>query len=302
MALPIILDTDVGDDIDDAYALAFICRSPEFDLRAVTTVYGHTQERARLAASIMQRAGHAPVPVACGASGGLTVAHTRGAERRLNFDGFNQRHIGLPADELPPVDQRTAAQLIIDTVRAQPGEVVPVAIGALTNIALALVLDPELAEMIPRIVIMACEFEEGFPEWNIVCDPIAAEIVLNSGVPIAITPWIIGSRGTLSTEQLERVMTSTTPLGQVIASCTQAWIDDHPGERPHLYDPLAVLGIIRPDLFTWKQGSVEIATHAHGEQQVGMSTFIEDEASPHRIMTDLQVQPALDEIIARVTR
>jgi inosine-uridine nucleoside N-ribohydrolase len=295
--IPVILDTDIGDDIDDAFALALICSSPECDLRAVTTVYGDTVERARLAATVLTHGGRCGVPVGIGCPGGLSVRHRRGLERLRTRDGLNQAGLGLAAEALPPPDRRHAAQLIIDTIRAGDGDVVPIAIGALTNLALALTMDPGLANRIPRLVLMAGEFERGFAEWNIACDPVAAEIVFSSGIAVELTPWTIGSLGTLTISEVDRLAGSAGPLAGFVATCTQAWMATHPGETPHLYDPLAVVGMLRPELFTWRTGTVAIETA--GALTCGTSRMTEG-AGRHRVMTGLDRDRAIGVILDRI--
>src|SRR5579859_6623000 len=117
--IPILLDTDIGTDIDDAFAVALILRSPELDLLGVTTVSGDTQARARLAAKMLWEAGRRAVPVAAGEPGKpLPIDQCRWAA------GFAS----------PQLLRQTAVDFLKKQFDKRPGEITLVAIGPLTNI------------------------------------------------------------------------------------------------------------------------------------------------------------------------
>lgn len=298
MAIPFILDTDPGDDIDDAFAIALACRHPGIDLRAVTTVYGDTVERSRLARAILVAGNRPDIPVAAGCAGGFSVRHPDGLAKLANRAGFNQAGIGLSEAELPPADRRHAADLIIDLVMAGDGDIVVATIGAMTNLAMALVKEPRLRERIPRIVAMAGEFERGFAEWNIRCDPVAAEIVFRSGIPIEVTPWNSGRICTMTTEEVESFCAGGDPLCEVVAECTRRWMATHPNNTPHLYDPVAVAAMLDPTLATWKTGTVTVETN--GVATYGYTTFANGEG-PHRVQFGVDRARAVAAILAGIS-
>ncbi len=158
---PILLDTDIGTDIDDAFALALIIESPEFDLVGVTTVSGDTQARARLAGKILWTAGGKwrQVPVVAGEPGPpQPIDQTRWAQ------GF----------ESPQFLKQAATEFMKQEIERHPGELTLVAIGELTNIAGLLKIDPTAAKRIKRIVLMGGSIARGYgqdqqaaAEWNI---------------------------------------------------------------------------------------------------------------------------------------
>lgn len=298
MAIPLILDTDPGDDIDDAYAIAFACRHPGIDLRAVTTVYGDTVERSRLARSVLVAGGRGDIPVSAGCAGGLSVRHTKGLDKLTDRSGFNQAGLGRSEADLPPADHRHAADLIIDTVMAGDGDVVVATIGAMTNLAMALVKEPRLRQRIPRIVAMAGEFERGFAEWNIACDPVAAEIVFRSGIPIEVTPWTIGWICTMTQSEVDGFCAGGDALREVVATCTRRWMDAHPGNRPHLYDPVAVAALLDPSLCTWQSGTVTVETN--GVATYGFTTLARGEG-PHRVQVGVDRDRAMAAILAGIS-
>src|SRR5579863_9829432 len=172
--IPILLDTDIGGDIDDAFAVALILRSPELDLLGVTTVSGDTQARARLAAKMLWEAGRHSVPVAAGEPGKpLPIDQCRWAA------GFTS----------PQLLKQSAVDFLKKQFDKRPGEITLVAIGPLTNIAALLRTDPSIACKIKRIVMMGGAIAHGYgdnpqpvPEYNIYADAPAAQAVFTSGV------------------------------------------------------------------------------------------------------------------------
>lgn len=170
----ILIDTDIGDDIDDALALAFALRSPELDVLSVTTVFGDMAQRSRLARKLLARKllatfGRPEILVAEGA--GVPLA------RRNRPSGCVQGVAVAPDEPLPPLYAGGATQLICETALGHPGGVTLIALGPLTNIATALDAEPRLARALVGIVMMG---SATFPwaEWNTRNDPEALHIVL----------------------------------------------------------------------------------------------------------------------------
>ena len=136
--IPVILDTDIGTDVDDIVALGLVLRAPRFDLRAVTKVYGDTALRARLARGVLALCGRSEVPVCYGVERPL-----------LGRDPIVWA--GWEADGIPPYDESAvipaphAIDVLIQQVMAQPGTVTILAIGPLTNIAVAMMREPRFA-------------------------------------------------------------------------------------------------------------------------------------------------------------
>ena len=193
MKTKVILDTDIGDDVDDALALALICASPELELVGVTTVFGNVRARGRQAQTILQLAGgeFAGVPVAAGCAG--TMASRKVDSARTHWETLpGQDAMSWGAERLPKLERQNGVEFVIEPITAGDGDIVPVTIGAMTNMAAALVAEPRLVKKIPRIMTMAAEFHKNMPEWNIKCDPEAAHLVFASGIPMEVIPYAIG--------------------------------------------------------------------------------------------------------------
>ncbi|MGH9026090.1 MAG: nucleoside hydrolase [Acidimicrobiia bacterium] len=174
----LILDTDIGTDVDDAFALALTVRHPDIDLRAVTTVSGDTIRRAAIAATLLRLAGRDDVEVAAGIGG-------HEARAWLGHEGE-----GLTVDDPAPAATRDAVTLVVECTHEQPLTVATV--GMQSNIARALDRDPTVAERIPLLAVMGGAFAsihyEGrtlppSSDHNLVTDPDASVRALNAGLP-----------------------------------------------------------------------------------------------------------------------
>ena len=252
--IPSLLDTDIGTDVDDAFALALILRSPELDLLAVTTVAGDTQARARLAAKMLHEAGRSNVPVAAGEPGlSQPIDQTRWAE---GFAG-------------PPLTKEKAVDLMRREFERRPGEITLVAIGELTNVAALLKSDPSIGKKIKRIALMGGAIAHGYgqdlkpaAEWNIKSNPAAAQVVFSSGVPILMAPLDTTAMLQLDAAARHRIFTRLTPTTNALALLYHLWGQ----ETPTLFDPMAVAMLIDPSLCEVKQLAVEV--HGQGFTRV----------------------------------
>lgn len=304
----VILDTDIGDDIDDALALGLICVSPELQLVGVTTVYGNVVARARQARTILNVAGpkFANVPVCAGCGGTMASRNPHGANHYLANDLPNQDSTCLPESQLTPLDPRHGVNFLIETIMNGHGDIIPIAIGSLTNLAAAMVLERRIVAKIPHLVIMAAEFKHHHTEYNIWCDPEAAHIVFSSGIPCAVTTWDVGITVSFTPQHVARLAAGTHPLAQRLAMAVAAWqnaglppgtINPNP-HMPHLFDPMAVATMMRPDLCTWKTGHVSV--ELQGANTWGFTTFRADPKGPHRITWDAHRDTCLDYYLGRI--
>ncbi len=257
---PIILDTDIGTDVDDCLALALILASPELRLAAVTTVYGDTLLRGRMLLKLLALRGMTGVPVAAGAEKPLL------GRPPVYWEGHEGEGLLAPGDEsLHPRAER-AAELIVYTVMAHPGEITLLAIGPLTNVALALLLEPRLAAALAGLTIMggavggAGALHLPWTEHNFRSDPEAAAIVLASGAPIRIVPLDVTTQVRIRPADTARIRSAGDPFHRAIAD----QIDGYPRYRErgwtYLHDPLAAATLIAPDLVTWEPVHAVIET------------------------------------------
>ena len=246
---PVILDTDIGTDIDDAFALALIINSPELELVGVTTVAGDTQARARLAAKMLWEAGGAwrKVPVYAGKPGTpQPIDQTRWA------DGFSS----------PALHMNGAVEFMQAETNRHPGEVTIIAIGELTNVAALLDSDRSMAKKLKQIALMGGSIARGYgpdskpeAEWNIKSNPEAAQYVFSSGVPLLVAPLDVTAMLQLDAAGRRRVFTHLTPLTNALTILYHLWGN----ETPTLFDPMAVAMLIEPSICETQQLAVQVA-------------------------------------------
>ena len=261
----IILDVDPG--IDDALAILLALASPELQIEAITVVSGNTPVRQGLVNTLFV------LDAACAPE--ITAA--RGAEsplvRLLQTAGSTHGPTGLgyarPAVSARPVVTQHAANLIVDLVMASPGEITLVALGPLTNIALALRLQPQIAGEVAGLVVMGGTVQEPgntnpLAEFNFHTDPHAAKIVLHSGMPIVQVGLDVTRKALFRSEHLAKVLATASPVSDLVADATHFYMERHRRsvglDGCALHDPLALASVAVPDLLTTQKVYVDIET------------------------------------------
>lgn len=301
MAQKIILDTDIGDDIDDALALGLACRRPEIEIVGVTTVFGNVRARSQQARTVLVHAGsdfrNVPVASGCGASMASRPLHN--LKDYLDDIPHSQSESCLPESDLPPLDPRHGVDFLIESLLSGDGDIVPVPIGAMTNIAMAIVKEPRIIAKIPRIVTMSAEFDRSQAEWNILCDPEAASIVFNSGIPIEVITWTMGRRTMFTPEDITRLAASASPLAQNLLRAVRLWQGSNRNAMPALYDPLTIVAIVQPDILEWQSGRVTV--ELNGSATYGYTLFKRDPNGPHRVAFGVNRDRAMEFILGSIT-
>jgi inosine-uridine nucleoside N-ribohydrolase len=250
-----ILDTDIGDDIDDAFALALLLNSPEVKLLGVTTEYGDTELRARLVERFLESAGRTEIPVAAGVATDYNNVFTqaRYAERepvRKHADGV---------------------EFLLDAIEAHPGEITLIAIGPQVNIDAAIKKDPDTFKKLKRVVMMGGSVYGGYgrdadgkprppeAEWNIKLWPAGPKALLASGVPVYMMP-LDSTQIPLEVTDRERIFSNGTAVTDQLALLYHQWywLNDHPNPTPTLFDPVAAAYAMRPELCPTKGMRIEV--------------------------------------------
>lgn len=249
--VPIILDNDIGDDVDDALALALALQSPELDVRAVTTVIDVAAQRSRLAWKVLGVFGRQDIPVGTGADEPLLDAVR--VRRHAQLDVLTDKDV-IPG---PPV---RAVDLIIRTLLDSPRKITIVPVGALTNIALALKIEPRIKDKIERIVLMGGAYYIPQLEYNVYRDRIASEIVFRSGVPITGVGLDVTMKCKLKAEDIERLRAAGNPNAAFLVRLIELWREIPTNLYPTLHDPLAVGVAMLPSLVETELGRVQVET------------------------------------------
>jgi inosine-uridine nucleoside N-ribohydrolase len=269
----IILDTDPG--VDDAMAIFLALRSPELKVEAITPVSGNVPLEMTLpnALRLLEIAGRVDIPVAAGASVPLL--------RRLITAKYVHGNNGLggvefPAPRLKPVSEN-AAELISRLVRSSPGQITIVAVGPLTNIATLLRADPEIARMIPEIVIMGGSLSGGnitpAAEFNLYVDPEAARIVFDAGIPLTMIGLDVTKKVLLREEHIRTLERGQDPVSQAAGKIMRATLtrarQGIDATVVAMHDPLTVASLIDSNLLKFADYYVEVETE--GELTAGMT-------------------------------
>ena len=242
-AKKIIFDTDPG--TDDALALMLALNSPELDVRAITVVPGNVTAKQGLdnALRMVSLANRCDIPVAAGAQHPLF--------QKLITAQFWHGKNGLANIELPPskckVDSHFGPDLIIQLVHASPHEITLVPVGPLTNIALAIEMDPSIVPLVKEVIIMGGSISGGnvnaAAEANIYNDPEAAQVVFQAGWPLTMVGMDVGDKALLSQKYLDQLRQTHGPVNDFISGVAKFLVDlaaqfGSPGTP--MYDPLAV--------------------------------------------------------------
>jgi purine nucleosidase len=239
----VLIDTDIGDDIDDAYALTLALHSPEFEILGVTTAWGDTALRAKLTARLLATAGANKIPVDAGVP-------------TPSKSVFSQRAWATAG---PVPAHGNAVDFLLAQARRYPHQVTLIAIGPLTNVGAAIDRDPSAFRLLNRVVLMAGSIHCGYgnpranpppppePEYNIAMDPQAARKLLASGVPIFMMP-LDSTQWKLDDGRLAQVAARSTPATDALLVLTTEWQLATHQRTPTLFDAMAVTYALHPDI------------------------------------------------------
>lgn len=244
----VLIDTDIGDDIDDALALALALQSPELDVRGITTVFGDTQQRAKLATYLLKTFGREAIPVAAGVATPIQYRHRP--------SGVPQAAILDRQMRFPALSKLTGPELIVETALAAHGRLTLLCLGPLTNVATALSLEPHLFMAIRKIVVMGGSSNFPFPEWNIRSDARAAQIVLGAGIPVTLLGWNVTTHCQLQESDLQSLRCQHSPQAEVLSTLLAVWQRHRPRWHPalpYLHDPLTVVAVCKPEFLKYRE-------------------------------------------------
>jgi inosine-uridine nucleoside N-ribohydrolase len=249
--IPVILDTDIGDDIDDTWALALLLKSPELDLKLVVGDFGEAQYRAKLLAKFLERAGRSDVAVGVG----LNIAPRGDGRQAAWVKDYDLK-------SYPGKVQTNGVQAIIDAVMNSPRSVTLICIGPVPNIAEALKREPRIAQH-ARFVGMQGSVRTGYgsskqpvAEWNVKCDSKALQQVFAAPWDITITPLDTCGLVNLSGDKYRRILETTNRVATDLIANYRVWLVKEPTlaqdmadqHSSTLFDTVAVYLAIRQDL------------------------------------------------------
>jgi inosine-uridine nucleoside N-ribohydrolase len=237
----VIIDTDIGDDIDDAFALALALRSPELEILGVTTTFGDTETRAKIVDRFLREAGRTDIPVAAGVP---MVTENPMSQRR-----YAER------EHSPKVPRPPAVDFLLEQIRRYPGQITLIAIGPLMNVGGAIDRDAVTFQKLKRVVLMGGSIKRGYDdlgysaprgpdaEWNIINDIPSAQKLFAAGVPLAVMPL---DSTQLKLDEVKRafLFSQGTPITDALTVLYHLWGQ----QTPTLFDPMTIAYAVNPGL------------------------------------------------------
>jgi inosine-uridine nucleoside N-ribohydrolase len=252
---PVIIDTDIGDDIDDAFALALALKSPELKVIGVTTTFGNTEMRAKLVDRYLKAVGRSDIPVFAGPATKTDNLMTQTAYAKRD----------------PKSAFGDGAGFILTQARDHPGQITLIGIGPLFTVEAAIKRDPGAFRKLKRVVIMGGSIQRGYgldaqgnpkppePEWNILNDPAGLKALLSSGVPVFMMP-LDSTQVPLETSERDKIFAHGSPLTDQLTLLYHEWIGGTPNHSPTptLFDPVAVTYTFRPEFCPAKPMHIDV--------------------------------------------
>ena len=282
--MKVILDTDIGSDIDDAVCLAYLLAHPDCDLVGITTVSGEAQARAQMAWSLCTIAGvrgGADRPAATAPSRGVAagIPIYPGVERPL-LVAQQQPH--APQASVLTAEERSrrfpeceAVPFLRQAIRENPGEIHLLSIGPMTNVGLLFALDPEIPDLLAGLTSMAgaysAETRNAHPtEWNVRCDPHAAAMALaRAPRNTRLIGLDVTTQVTMGAEEVRRRFTG--PLLERVADFAEVWF--RKGSRITFHDPLAAAVLFNAALCGFERGAVRVGLGDEEGVPLGATVF-----------------------------
>ncbi len=252
MSEKLILDTDIGSDIDDAVCLAYLLAQPQCRLLGITTVSGEPEKRAMLASVLCKVAGQT-VPIYPGAAQPLLIQQQQPSAPQSAALTKWDHDTTFPHGE--------AIEFLRHTIRAHPGEVTLLTIGPLTNIALLFAMDPEIPSLLKRLVLMCGVYTEHLPkrptkvEWNARVDPHAAAIVYRAQPPVHRSLGLDVTTQVTMPAATVRKQFQTTLLLPVL-DFAEVWFQK--ADTITFHDPLAAVSLFDDRICDFTRGNIQV--------------------------------------------
>lgn len=294
----VLLDFDIGTEIDDAIALAYLLANPECELVGITTSCGESIKRAEMA-SVLCRAAGKKVPIHAGCERPLLIPQMETTAPQAAILPHYEHDTGFAPNTAIPFMQKV--------IRENPGEVTLLAVAPMTNLGLLFAMDPELPELLDGLYLLcgspthqrhdvvteslsAMERDDfirvlasqGILENNSIVDPHATSIVYRARCRNFVNIGSnVSSRVVMTPEEAEHRFRH--PIMQVVMSIAREWFKDEP--RVSFHDPLAAVCIFNDDVCSYKRGYMDCVLDSR--LLGGMTIFREDPAGPHQVAWDV---------------
>jgi inosine-uridine nucleoside N-ribohydrolase len=264
----VIVDMDIGDDVDDAFALGLLLQSPEIEIVGVTTAWGDTALRAQLLERMLRETGHGQIPIAQG-------IHTTDNPQPFTQTRYAQR------GKLPP--RINAIDFILDQIKRQPGQITLLALGPLTNLGAAIQRDAATFGKLKQVALMGGAVRSGYrksqyvpsrpadKEYNIVSDIASAQKLFTSGVPIVMMP-VDSTQIRLDEVERNALLGHGSPVTDALALLYHQWIDAYQpwsSNTPSLFDVVPVAWMLDPAVCPTTPLHIVVDNQGYTREQAG---------------------------------
>lgn len=288
----VILDSDLGSDIDDAFAVALLLASPELEIVGITLGHGQTGNRGRLACRLLYETGREDVPVALGKPTPLVVGHPeiKGPDpRQFSWaEGFTT---------VQPIET-PATDFIADQLRRHPNQITLISVGPVSNLADLLQKDPEVLQLAKQVYSMFGSFYLGYggspvpsAEWNVRADIPSARTLSSSNVEITYAGLDVTALVELKAEQRRALWSHGSPLTDALEALYRLW----GRETPILFDPVPIGMVLWPELFRTRA--------AHVRTTLEGFTVIDESRPPNgRVAMSIRTDEFLKRLVDRLLR
>lgn len=246
--IKIIIDTDIGDDADDALAICLALKSEELEVLGITTVFRNTPARAKIAVRLLRLMGREDIPVYAG------IGHPLVAEADVDAVPIQ---LLKEMEDLEYRRDMDAVEYLRRSLMESEGDITLVPIGPLTNIAVLLRQYPEVKNKVREIVMMGGAYYMHYNEWNILCDPEAADIVYSSGLPIRAVGLDVTTKCQVDDELVSLLAHSGKPETELLARLLTCYYEDR-GRHTFLHDPMAVYAVYDRDLLAYEGEDIHV--------------------------------------------
>lgn len=273
----ILLDTDIGTDIDDALCLAYLLAQPKCKLLGITTVSGEAEKRAMMASALCRQAGKS-IPVLPGIEKPLlTQCRQPLAQQAVRLENWPHE------TEFP---KENAIEFMRRTIRQNPGEITLLAIGPMTNVAALFASDPEIPALLKEVVLMCGRFTGRIAglkevEWNAYCDPYAAAVVYHAPVPIRSIGLDVTMQVRMTKEEAKRRMKAD--ILKPVMDFSKVWFEQ--SSQMIFHDPLAAAVIFDQEICGFQRGKAEVELQS--ERLLGLTHWTENKEG--KDLTAMQV-------------